>query len=80
MIGKTARVLKQNQVTVQGSVCLSCGPAPSQAPAAAAGNKASVPRQARIVESNTDYAVLEIICSCGDKSLIQCNYAEIKSQ
>jgi hypothetical protein len=38
---------------------------------------AAEPIQARIVESNSDYAILEIVCSCGCKTHIQCNYANV---
>jgi hypothetical protein len=37
----------------------------------------SQPQQVRIVESNSEYAIIEVTCSCGSKSYIQCNYADV---
>jgi tRNA-dihydrouridine synthase len=39
---------------------------------AAAGD--STAQEARIVESNDEYAVIEIVCGCGGKSFVQCNF------
>lgn len=39
---------------------------------AAAGD--STAQEARIVESNDEYAVIEIVCGCGAKSFVQCNF------
>ena len=37
----------------------------------------ATPQSARIVESNNEYAVIEVICSCGNKNQVQCNYADV---
>jgi len=34
----------------------------------------SAAQEARIVESNDEYAVIEIVCGCGSKSFVQCNF------
>jgi len=31
--------------------------------------------QVRIVQNNPDFAVIEMICSCGAKTLLKCEYA-----
>jgi len=76
------RVLKSNQVTVSGSVRLT--PEAAVAPVRTAFSAGAdtpltgrAPQSAHIVESNSDYAVIEIVCSCGAKNHVQCNYADV---
>ena len=72
---KVIKVLKKDKVKVGGSVQLkggagggsNSGPAPSGTTA----------QQARIVESNNEYAIIEITCSCGQKTHVQCNYSHL---
>ncbi|MBE0534101.1 MAG: hypothetical protein IH624_00425 [Phycisphaerae bacterium] len=82
------RVIKGDQVRMCGSVCLGLQatsgctrliPVGSSASARMpAGRKdAPAPQQARILESNDEYAIIEVTCSCGAKSHIQCNYASM---
>jgi len=79
MLPRRVQVLKQHQVEIRGSVCLSPG-AKTQgrvlAPRAG-GAVCGVPQQARVIESNSEYAIIEVVCSCGGKSHIQCNYAHV---
>jgi hypothetical protein len=80
MLPKRVQVLKHHQVEVSGSLCLQpSGTASvrSSATAKAGAPAAGQPQQARVVESNSEYAIIEVICSCGGKSHIQCNYAHI---
>jgi len=42
-------------------------------------NAASAIPQARIVESHPEFAVIEIICSCGAKTCLRCEYGGIES-
>jgi len=67
-----ASILKAGSVQVEGQVQLEIGPAQSlQKP----GNKNLSAPQARIVESQPDFAVIEIICRCGTKTHLRCEYA-----
>jgi hypothetical protein len=75
-------VLKSDQVRMGGSVCLGLqatpgrvGLAPVKPKASAQADHRPAPQQARILESNDEYAIIEVTCSCGAKSHIQCNYA-----
>ena len=43
----------------------------------APATSASVPQEARVIESNSEYAILEVICGCGNKMHIQCNYGDM---
>jgi hypothetical protein len=75
------KLIKNNQVRVGGTASIGAGeksaPVRSSTPSGAVPPE---PMQARIVESNTDYAIIEVTCSCGLKTHIQCNYDTIKSQ
>lgn len=36
-------------------------------------------QQVRIVQNNPDFAVIEMICSCGAKTLLKCEYAGLEA-
>lgn len=79
MIPRPVKILKAEHVVISGSVRLEIG---GVAPVRTASSDqadtfAGVPEQARIVESNNEYAIIEVTCSCGAKSNIQCNYSGI---
>ena len=78
---KQIRVLKSNQITVSGSVRLTpeaAAPVRTAFSARADTPQAGAPTQsARVVESNSEYAVIEVICSCGNKNHVQCNYTDV---
>ncbi len=79
-----ATVIKKDRVRVSGTICLAPGggraPVGAAASAQADPHAISVPQEARVIESNSDYAIIEVICSCGDKMHIQCNYAAMTQQ
>ena len=69
------QVLKANNVTMEGQFRLDLDqPCPAAAsrpsPTAAA---ASAP-QARVVETCPEYAVIEVACACGQKTLVKCSF------
>jgi len=79
---KHIRVLKSNQVKVSGSVRLT--PEAAVVPVRTAFSAGAdtpqtdaPPRSARIIESNNECAVIEVICSCGNKNHVKCNYADV---
>ena len=82
MLPKRVQVIKQNEIEVSGTVRLSpffggsamTSRMPSRMPV---GGGPGTAQQARIIESNSEYAILEITCSCGCKSHIQCNYGNV---
>lgn len=83
MLYRLTTVIKKDQVLVSGSVRLEPGgdapvrtATPSQTDPHAPDSE-PVAQEARIIESNNEYAVIEVICSCGAKSHIQCNYAQM---
>ena len=81
MAPRRIKVLKNSRVKVSGTVRLTSGrvaPVRTACSAQADIPQADLqPQSARIVESNDEYAVIEIVCSCGAKNHIQCNYADI---
>ena len=79
MAGRIVKVLKRAKVTGGGVAELAVpGECSSSAVSPSAGGAC---QQARIVESNDEYAIIEIVCSCGRKTSVQCNYSELsKSQ
>ncbi len=81
MTTRSVRVIKNNGAAVGGSVRI--GPGMGHAPVRThASSRTHTPaagacQQARIIESNAEYAIIEITCACGQKSHIQCNYANV---
>jgi len=79
MIPRAVRVIKADEVVLSGSVRLEIGGgAPVRTePSAQTGTFAGVPQEARIIESNNEYVIIEVVCSCGSKSHIQCNIGDM---
>jgi len=84
-MNEKVRVIKGDRVRMCGSVCLGLEAAPGHAGAAPvrpsasarADTRSPAAQQARILESNDEYAIIEVTCSCGAKSHVQCNYASL---
>lgn len=73
MVDKISRVLKKDEVTVEGQRHLDVAGGKTnmqQGRVAAVG----VP-QARIVENSSEFTVIEVTCSCGRKTHLKCQYA-----
>jgi hypothetical protein len=77
MTTRNMKLIKNDQVRVGGTACIGAGEksAPVR-PSTPSGAVPLEPMQARIVESNTDYAIIEVTCSCGLKTHVQCNYVQ----
>ena len=76
-MGKTqGRILKSKDVILQGRIQL--GMVQTSHKAAKSQNSALVEPQVRIVEKHSEFAVIEITCSCGTKTHIKCEYTEIE--
>jgi len=73
-MGKTAgRILKSEDVKLEGRFLLDVAQTGLNLPKQ--GSAASAPPQVRIMESHVEYAVIEVICSCGTKMSLRCEYA-----
>ena len=79
MTHKPVKVVKNEQVVVDGNVCIKLGSGIEAVAVSTVGQSIGPGdiEQARVIESNEQYAIIEIICSCGAKSHIQCNYGDI---
>ena len=67
-----ARILKESDVKLGGQFTLDIvqaetSPGPSGEP------------QVRIAESQSEYSVIEITCSCGTSMFLRCEYAGVKA-
>jgi hypothetical protein len=65
-------VLKANKVRFEGTFHLGLTPA-----ASAGGDKrtgGSVAPRIRIAENHSDYAIVEVLCSCGKTTYVRCDY------
>ena len=79
MVHKPVTVVKNEHVVVEGNICIKLGSGieSSVQPISGQAMKPGDIEQARVIESNEQYAIIEIVCSCGAKSHIQCNYGDI---
>ena len=73
MLPKCARVMKSDEMEMNGIAHIeaAAGMVASSGTVAVSGG---VSQQARIIESNDSHAILELTCSCGCKSRVQCDY------
>ncbi len=73
---ETVTILKQQQIKTAGRCRLPIRmagiPAGPSAVRPAAGSAAP---QVKLVENTPDYAILEVICGCGQSLFIQCQYS-----
>ena len=69
----TGRILKKNQVRLEGKLRLELD-GPGAANTAAAGSAT-----ARIVKTDPQFALVEITCGCGRKTYLRCEYAGHRS-
>jgi len=70
-------VLKSNNVKLEGRLRLDVGQGVSNQ--ANEKSTAFSPAQVRIVENHPEFAILELTCSCGTKTHIRCEYADVPS-
>ena len=72
------RILKNHDVKMEGLFRLKAGQT-SKSSGRKKSGEASSPPQVRIVEKHPEFAVVEVICSCGEKTDIRCEYAAAQS-
>jgi hypothetical protein len=77
MVQTTSRILKSGDVEVEGRFQLDLGaPLPS---AKKGSNTAVGTSKVRILENQNEYAVMEVTCTCGRKTIIRCDYSNVAS-
>ena len=77
MRNTATRILKGSDVKLGGQFTLDImqiETSPSGEPAAALGEP-----QVRIAESQSEFSVIEITCSCGTSMFLRCEYAGVKA-
>ncbi len=78
MIRTAGRILKSNDVKLEGQFHLDVANAGSDSP-----KQQVVPLsepQVHILENHPEYAVIEVTCSCGTKMSLKCEYAGAAAQ
>jgi len=70
------RILKSNDVKFQGRLQLDMANISTRA--TKKQNSALAAPQVRIVEKHSEFAVIEITCSCGTKTHLKCEYAAVE--
>ena len=69
------RVLKSDEVEMDGRCHLDIGRCASSAQPGKNNN--SIAAKARILDNTGEYALIELICSCGKKTLVRCEYGDV---
>jgi hypothetical protein len=72
MTKTVGNILKSSNVKIEGRFHLNVDPGAHPAPPLR--KNPNLPPQVRIVEKHPEFAVLELTCSCGNKSYIRCEY------
>ncbi len=66
------RILKSDEVEIDGRCNLEIGHAFSPAQHSRTGSV--VAAKAKIIDNNNEYALIELTCACGRKTLVRCDY------
>ena len=75
MLPKCARVMKPDEMEMNGTAHIEAATGMVAASGTVETNGGGgATQQVRIIESNDSHAILELTCSCGCKSRVQCNY------
>jgi len=72
MTQATSRILKGSDVEVEGRFSLDLGHPPQ--PAQNSKNAAAGPAKVIILENQNEFAVMEVTCCCGRKTIVRCEY------
>jgi len=79
MTKTTKRILKSDNVKLEGQFHLDLAQAESAEDGRKQTSAASAAPQARIVENHPEFAVIEVICSCGAGTHLRCEYAGVQA-
>ncbi|MFC1676874.1 hypothetical protein ACFL3G_07425 [Planctomycetota bacterium] len=74
-----SNILKSQNVKLEGNFVIELLGSPAAAANTPVANT-NIKPQVGIVENQQEFAVIEVTCSCGTKTRIKCNYAEIQAQ
>ena len=71
------RVLKSDEVEIDGKCHLEISRSASSVQSVKSNN--GVPAKARMLDNTNEYALIELICSCGKKTLVRCEYGDVSA-
>jgi hypothetical protein len=71
------RVLKSDEVEIDGRCHLEIGR--SSSPAQPGKNNSGAAAKAKMLDNTNEYALIELICSCGKKTLVRCDYGDVSA-
>lgn len=77
MRNTACRILKESDVKLDGQFTLDIVQTKTSSSKEPVAD--SVEPQVRIVESQSEYSVIEITCSCGTSMFLRCEYAGVKA-
>ena len=76
MLETSGRILKKDDVELDGQYQLDLGSGKFEAPESAHIHTPVSEPQARIIENQPEYVVIEVTCSCGTKVCVKCEYSD----
>ena len=77
MMQTVNRVLKSSEVEIDGRCNLDIGHFVS--PAQPGKSNAGAAAKAKILDNNNEYTLIELTCSCGQKTLVRCEYGDVSA-
>jgi hypothetical protein len=80
MATTAGRILKSDDVKLEGQFHLDVMKTGSNLPAHQHQGGATVEPKVRIAENNPEFAIIEITCSCGNTVQLRCEYANVKTE
>ncbi|MEJ2701014.1 MAG: hypothetical protein P8Z79_01085 [Sedimentisphaerales bacterium] len=79
MTGTSGRILRGEDVIFDGQYLLGVGLAEIAGAVPQQKNATSAPTRVRIVQNHSQYAVLEVTCTCGKTMHLRCEYASTQA-
>jgi hypothetical protein len=78
MAGTSGRILKSEDIILDGQYHLDMGRSEKDRDEAPQKNTVSAPTRVCILEDHPEYAVLEVTCACGTQIHLRCEYTHAK--
>ena len=75
MTETSGQILKSDKVELEGRYLLELVQEHFETDQPQQTNDASAAPQARIIENHADHAIIEVVCCCGEKVNLRCDYA-----
>lgn len=79
MEGTSRRILRNEDVILKGQYYLGVGQSEVGRDKPQRKNTVSASARASILENHPEYVVLEVICTCGEKICLRCEYGNAKT-